>query len=328
MRLKKFEHFEPRTLSEACRLLQAHAGKAAVIAGGTDLVVRMKYGVAKPECLINLKKVEGLSSISLVGENLHVGALATLTRVRCSDLVQERYPVLAEAALAVGAAQLQNMGTIGGNICLEPRCWYFQQGSSWRQARPDCFKNGGSVCYMAKGSTRCYALYCGDTAAALLALGAKVRLVSLGGERTIPLEEFFVDNGLHHTDLQPGELLAGVILPGPGAGQHGTYLKYRKRGALDFPIVGVAAVINKESPAASRLRIAVTGVGSSPLVVAPPPDFPAGTGLTPALIDLLVEMARKQTRTVSHMEVSASYRKELVGVLVRDALEKLAHGVA
>ncbi|TWJ14184.1 FAD binding domain-containing protein [Geobacter argillaceus] len=323
MRLKKFEHFEPRMLSEACQLLKDFAGKAAVIAGGTDLVVRMKYGVATPECLINLKKVEGLSSISSVGENLHVGALATLTQVRCSDLVQERYPILAEAALAVGAAQLQNMGTIGGNICLEPRCWYFQQRSSWRQARPNCFKNGGDVCYMAKGSTRCYALYCGDTAAALLALDAKVRLVSLGGERTVPIEEFFVDNGMRHTDLQLGELLAEVILPGPGVGQCGTYLKYRKRGALDFPIVGVAAVITKET-AASRLRIAVTGVGSSPALVVPPADFPAETGLTHEMIDRMAEIARKQVKPVSHMEVSPSYRKELVGVLVRDALEKLA----
>ncbi len=324
MRLKKFEHFEPRTLSEACQLLKEHAGKAAVIAGGTDLVVRMKYGVTTPEYLINLKKVEGLSSINLVGENLHLGALATLTQVRCSDLVRERYPVLAESALAVSAAQLQNMGTIGGNICLEPRCWYFQQGSSWRQARADCFKNGGAVCYMAKGSTRCYALYCGDTAPALLALGAKVRLVSPCGERTVPIEEFFVDNGMRHTDLQPAELLAEVILPGPGAGQHGTYLKYRKRGALDFPIVGVAAVITKESTAASRLRIAVTGVGSSPLLVVPPADFPAGSGLTHEMINRMAEIARKQVKPVSHMEVSPSYRKELVGVLVRDALEKLA----
>ncbi|MBI2355082.1 MAG: FAD binding domain-containing protein [Deltaproteobacteria bacterium] len=323
MRLKKFEHFEPRTLSEACRLLKEQGDKAALIAGGTDLVVRMKYGVTQPQCLINLKKVEGLGSIALVGENLHVGALATLTQVRCSDLVLERCPMLAEAALAVGAAQLQNMGTIGGNICLEPRCWYFQQGRSWRQARPDCFKNGGSVCYMAKGSRRCHALYCGDTAAALLALGAKVRLVNPGGERIVPIEEFFVDDGMRHTDLQPGELLAEVILPAPLPGQRGTYLKYRKRGALDFPIAGVAAVMSGTTAAIARLRIAITGVGSSPLVVAPPPDYPSEAGLTPALIDLLVEMARKQTRTVSHMEVSASYRKELVGVLVRDALEKL-----
>ena len=273
MRLKKFVYLEPTTLSEAFLLLAENEEKASIIAGGTDLLVRMKYGVAKPECLISLKKIEGMADIRLVGENLHVGALATLTQVRRSDLVQDRYPILVEAALAVGAAQLQNMGTIGGNICLEPRCWYFQQGNSWRQARPNCFKNGGSVCHMAKRSKRCYALYCGDTAAALLALGAQVRLVSSCGERIIPIEKFFIDDGMHHIDLHPGELLAEVIIPGSAPGQQGTYLKYRKRGALDFPIVGVAAVIKEEINANSRVRIAITGVGSSPLLILPPADF-------------------------------------------------------
>jgi 4-hydroxybenzoyl-CoA reductase subunit beta len=326
MRLKKFEHLEPRTLSEACRLLKEHGDKAALIAGGTDLVVRMKYGVTKPDYLVNLKQVDGLKDIRLVGENLHLGALATLTQVRCSNLVQEQYPILAEAALAVGAAQLQNMGTIGGNLCLEPRCWYFQQGTSWRQSRPDCFKNGGSVCYMAKGSKRCYALYCGDTAAALLALGAQVRLVSLAGERTQPLEDFFIDNGMHHTVLRPGELLAEVILPAPSKGQRGTYLKFRKRGAMDFPIVGVAAVVHDDPNAASCQRIAVTGVGSSPLVVVPPADFPTRAKFTQEMIDPLAEAARSQAKPVSHMEVSPSYRKELVRVLVKDVLEKLVLG--
>jgi 4-hydroxybenzoyl-CoA reductase subunit beta len=218
------------------------------------------------------------------------------------------------------------MGTIGGNICLEPRCWYFQQGSSWREARPDCLKNGGSVCYMAKGSTRCYALYCGDTSAALLALGAKVQLASSDGERTVPLAEFFVDNGMRHTDLRAGELLAGVILPGAGAGQRGTYLKYRKRGALDFPIAGVAAVIDPGAKGTARLRIAVTGVHSSPLLVEIPADFPAGGSLAHEEIDRIAEIARKQVRPVSQMEVSPAYRKELVGVLVKDALEKLVFG--
>lgn len=326
MRLKQFEHFEPRTLSEACSLLAEHGTKASVIAGGTDLLVRMKYGVAKPECLVNLKKVEGLNHIRIVDENLHVGALASLTEVRRCDLVQERFPVLAEAALAVGAAQLQNMGTIGGNTCLEPRCWYFQQGSTWRQARPNCLKNGGSVCYMAKGSKRCYALYCGDTAASLLALGARVHLVSLSGTRTVPIEAFFVDDGMRHTALHPGELLAEVILPGPVTGQRGTYLKYRKRGALDFPIVGVAAVINQDPAAVSRLRIAVTGVGSSPLLILPPADISGSKKLTHEMIGRMAEFAGEQTKPVSHMEVSPGYRKELVRVLVRDVLEKLAFG--
>jgi len=323
MRLKEFKHYEPGTLSEVCGLLKEHGDKATVIAGGTDLIVRMKYGVTRPLHLISLKRVEGLNNISEIEKTLHIGALATLTQVRSSSLVKERYPVLAEAALAVGAAQLQNMGTIGGNICLEPRCWYFQQGNSWRQSRPNCFKNGGAVCYMAKGSKRCYALYSGDTAAALLALGAMVRLVSSGGERTIPLEKFFNDDGIHHTDLLSGEVLAEVILPPPAGEQRGTYLKYRKRGAVDFPIVGVAAVINEQPDLPPHIRIAVTGAGSLPFLIAIPEDIISGKSLTSEMIIQLAEAARKQAKPVSHMEVSPIYRKQLVGVLVKDALEKI-----
>lgn len=323
MRLKAFEHLAPGTLSEACALLGELGPKAAVIAGGTDIIVRMKYGVAQPEFLIDLKRVDGLNEIRMVGDELRVGALATLTQVQRSDLVRQRYPILAEAALAVGAAQLQNMGTIGGNICLEPRCWYFQQGTAWREARQNCFKNGGSVCYMAKGGRRCWALYSGDTAAALLTLGAKVRLVSSGGERTVPLEEFFLDDGMHHTDLRSGELLAEVVIPPPAMGQRGTYLKYRKRGAVDFPIVGVAAVLNERPGLPPHLRVAVTGAGSRPLLITVPQGSVSGNTLTREMIDQLADVARKQVKPVSRMEVSPHHRKHLVGVLVADALEKL-----
>lgn len=323
MRLKTFEHLEPTTLPEACLLLSEHGAKAAVTAGGTDILVRMKYGVKQPDVLVNLKKVSGLNNIVTVDDTVRIGALVTLADIHRSGIIRQHCPILAEAALAVGAAQLQNMGTIGGNICLEPRCWYFQQGPSWRKARPDCFKNGGSVCYMAKGSRRCYALYSGDTAAALLALGAQVRLVSSGGERTIPLEEFFIDDGMHHTDLRPGELLAEVILPKGAEGQRGTYLKYRKRGAVDFPIVGVAATISGQAGMPPLVRIAVTGAGSLPFLIAIPPGIIPGNPLTGVMIAHLAEAARKQAKPVSRMEVSPHHRKQLVGVLVRDALEKL-----
>jgi len=176
---------------------------------------------------------------------------------------------------------------------------------------------------MAKGSKRCHALYCGDTAAALLALGAQVRLVSSAGERTIPLDRFFVDNGMRHTVLRHDELLAEVSIPLPRDGERATYLKYRKRGAVDFPIVGIGALLREESGLSPHIRIAVTGAGSLPFLVAGLQDLVAGKELTEELVARVAESARKQTKPVSHMEVSAAYRKQLVEVLVRDALEKL-----
>ncbi|MBI5440863.1 MAG: FAD binding domain-containing protein [Deltaproteobacteria bacterium] len=313
MRLDGFSYVQPKTSAEACEALAAHGPEVKVLAGGTDLLIRMKHGVTIPKVLVSLRQAEGLTRIRAVGDSLGIGASVTLTDVRRSDAVRVSYPLLAEAALAVGAAQLQNMGTLGGNLCLEPRCWYFQQTPSWREARAPCFKNGGGLCYMAKGAKRCYALYCGDTAPALLALGASVRLVRKGGERLIPLEEFFVDDGQKHTVLQQGELVTEVVLPAPTQGQKGTYLKYRKRGAVDFPVVGVAAVVRN-----GEARVAITGAGSAPFLVAGPSRCSTSDD-----VERIAKVAWRQARPASRMEVSPSYRKLLVRILTKDALEEI-----
>lgn len=322
MRLAAFEHLEPKSLAEACALLAERGSGATVLAGGTDLLVRMKQGVAAPRCVVNVKRLPELGEIRGAGDELRLGAAVRLTDVQRSPLVRERCPVLAEAALGVGAAQLQNMGTIGGNLCLEPRCWYYQQAPVTRAARPPCRKIGGAVCYMAKGSKRCHALYSGDTAAALLALDARVRLVSSAGERTLALADFFVDDGEKHTVLGSGELLAEVIVPAK-PGQSGAYLKYRKRGAVDFPIAGVAATIALDGRVCRDLRIAVTGAGSEPFLVPEARELAVGKELTPDLVDALAEAARARAKPVSQMEVSAPYRRRLVRVLTKDVLGRL-----
>ena len=176
---------------------------------------------------------------------------------------------------------------------------------------------------MAKAGTRCHALYCGDTAAALLALDARVRLVRSGGERSVPLEAFFVDDGRRHTVLEPGELLAEVIVPGQAAGQRGAYLKYRKRGAIDFPIVGVGAVLVEDGRTCARLRVGVTGAGSAPFLVKAAPRLAEGRELTAELIEEVAEAARAQARPVSRMDVPPPHRRRLVRVLVADALAEL-----
>lgn len=177
---------------------------------------------------------------------------------------------------------------------------------------------------MAKAGARCHALYGGDTAAALLALDVRVRLVRAGGERTVSLDRFFLDDGRKHTVLEPGELLAEVIVPRQPAGQRGAYVKYRKRGAIDYPIVGVGAVLAIDGGACSGVRVGVTGVGSAPFVVHAAGDLAVGREMTPDLIEEVAEAARAQARPVSDMEVSAPYRRRLVQVLVKDALDGLA----
>lgn len=320
MRLSNFEYVRPSTIRQVCSLLAEKKDAARVVAGGTDLFVRMKLKILSPDLVVDIKGVDELNRIDEADDQITIGAAVPLGEIHRSPVVQERAAALAQAALAVGAAQLQNMGTLGGNLCLDTRCWYYQQGESWRQTRPLCLKTGGTVCHMVKRSKRCWALYSGDTAAALLALGALVRIVSTSGVRTLPLESFFVDDGVHNTVLQPGELITEVVIPALLTGQQAVYMKYRKRGTIDYPLAGVAAVIEKNSQNIRSLRIAVTGTGSAPFSVAGCDSLIKDQTISSGLIDSLSDMAWKQTRIVSRMEVTPSYRRNLVRVLTRDAL--------
>ncbi len=323
MKLSAFEYLEPKSLAEACSILAEYGDRVRVTAGGTDILPRMKQGLFEPQYLMSIKRIEEISAIQETEEGLRIGSAVTLANIHKSVAVQGRAPILSEAAMAVGATQLQNMGTVGGNVCLETRCWYYQQDASWRQSRSACIKLGGEICHMAKGSKRCYALYSGDTAAALLAIGGKARLVSLRGERILPLEDFYIDDGKSNTVRLPDELLAEVMIPAQPDGQAGTYLKFRKRGAIDFPIVGVGAVLTTKRGLCQQVRVAVTGVGSAPFAVKGVEDLLIEKELTSDLIEQVAALAFSQAKPVSHMEVSAVYRKQLVRVLVKDALCKL-----
>ena len=323
MRLGKFEHLEPKSLLEACTILNESPASARVISGGTDILLRMKQKLIAPQFLVDLKKIQGIGDIRFEAGEIRIGALVSLTDVQKSAVVRQQIPILAQAAGLVGAIQLQNMGTIGGNLCLDTRCWYYNQSYVWRQARAACFKTGGEVCHMAKGSQRCYALYCGDTAPALLALGAKVRLVSLRGERIVSLRDFFVDDGKNPTLLQADEVLTEVLVPVPEEGQRGTYLKFRRREAIDFPIVGVGASVTRENGVCQQACLALTGVSSSPVIIKNIDAILLGKKMTEELAGEAAQAAYTEVKPVSQMEVSPSYRKRLVRVLVKDALSQL-----
>ena len=324
MRLHRFEHLQPKSLAEACAILAEHGDRARIIAGGTDIIPRMKQRLVEPQILVDVKDVYGIGSIRSEGGELIIGAVATLTDVHESRAIREAAPALAEAAAAVGAAQLQNMGTIGGNLCLDTRCWYYNQTQAWRRTRAACRKVGGDACHMAPGGKRCYALYSGDSAAALLALGARARIVSSQGEREVPLEYFFVDDGKNPTVLRSDEILAEVVIPAPANGPRSTYLKYRRREAIDFPIVGVGAALNLENGICREARVAITGVASAPFLVWGAQAVLQGNRVSRELVDAVAEAAYKQAKPVSRTEVSPGYRKHLVRVLVKDALSRLA----
>lgn len=323
MRLAKFEHMEPASLAEAFGLLKKHGQKAAVIAGGTDLLVRLKNRLVEPELIVNIKNIESLRKIAVDGAVLRIGALSTIRDIRLSPIVSKLFPLLTEAASLLAAPQLQNMGTLGGNLCLDTRCWYYDQSRDWRKSLETCLKAGGAVCHIAKASRRCYALYCGDLAPALLALKASVKVASAKGERVLPLADFFVEEGIKRNVLRPGELVAEVAVP-IMPGQRGAYVKFRHRESIDFPVVGVAAAIVQAKGVCSEVGIGITGVLSAPIVAEKSQALILGKKLGHELIQEAAEAAFRQVRPVSNMECSPAYRRQLVRVLVEDALTRAA----
>lgn len=321
MRVSRFEYLEPKSVVEASSLLRKHQGQAKIVAGGTDILVRMKQRITIPPYLVTLKRIAGLDAISDEPEGLRIGALTTLSAIQRSSLVLEKFPVLAQAASSVGATHHQNMGTLGGNLCLDTRCWYYNQPSFWHEARPACLKRGGDICHMAKGSLRCYALYSGDMAPVLVALGAQVTVLRNRSERTFPVEKLFTGDGQSHLTIKPTDILVGVTIPYPLP--HGTaYVKFRRREAIDFPMVGVAAALYLSGPDGTCLqaKAAVTGAISAPATIKGVSELLSGKILDDALVQKAARTAFQQIRPVSHMECSAAYRRRLVQVLTHQAL--------
>ncbi len=303
MRLPEFEHFQPTSLDEALGLLDEWGGEARVIAGGTDLLVNMKLGLLAPRALINLKRIADLDFIETDDGGLRIGALTRLDAIAHSPLVGERFPVVVQAAGHVGAMALQDMGTLGGNLCQDTRCLYYNQSELWREEWPACYKLGGEVCNAVKGSKRCLACYQGDLAPVLVALGATARVVRPGGERVIPVAELFTGQGERPIALEPAEVLAEVWVPAAN-GQGAAYRRLAYRSAMDHPLAGVAAVVG----ANGATRVVLTAVAQGPVVVE-------------ASADDAPEAAFKAARPVDNVGSKASYRRKMVRVLTRRAVE-------
>jgi len=323
MKLPGFELLEPRTVAEACAVLRERGEKALPLAGGTDLLVALKYRLRTPELLVDLKGVPDLDRMTYSDDGgLRLGPLVTLRRLAESSLIREKYPALAQAADQVGTLQVQNMGTVGGNLCLDTRCVYYNQSPLWREAREPCLKLGGGVCYTVPGSKDCYAVYCGDLAPAFIALGARVRLASPDGEREVPLRELFAGDGRRATVLGAGELLLEVTVPPPAPRQGSAYLKLRRRRAIDFPLLGVAAFLSLDGDGTIQdIRVGLTAVERRPLEI-------EGNGLKgrkfsdEALKELLESAYNKAHPMKNLVGLSPHYRKTMVPILLRRALDR------
>ena len=323
MRLPGFDHFVPKTVGEACDLLREHRGKAKVIAGGTDLLVRMKQKLLTHSSVVDLKGISELEHISgEQGGGLRIGALSRLRSIEGSSLIKDKFSLLAQAAGRVATLQIRNMATVGGNLCLDSRCWYYNQSHFWRRSRPSCYKRGGDLCHVVKGGDRCYALYQADTASVLMALGARVKVVSSEGERVIALKDFFTGEGKSVSVLQPHEILTEIQVPFLPSHSGGVYLKDSARDVIDFPILGVAVVLTLESDngLCGEAKIVLGAVSSAPVEVGEAEEVLKEKKITEGLIEEAAKVASKEVRPFTQMGIPASYKRRMVQVFTKQAL--------
>ena len=261
MRLPWFDHRAPRSVAEAAQILRGEGPQAMLVAGGTDLLPNMKRRHQTPKVLVSLRGIASLKDISN-GSGVRFGSGLTLSEITR----HEKTPTaLRQAASQVATVHLRNMGTLGGNLCLDTRCTYYNQNHEWRKAIDFCLKKDGDICWVATASKRCVAVSSTDTAPALIALAAKVTLVGPDGERAIPVETLYKNDGIEYLSRRPDEILTAIAIPQDDC--KSTYWKLRRRGAFDFPVLGVAAAIRFSGDLVEEARIALGAAASRPFLV-------------------------------------------------------------
>lgn len=327
MQLPKFAYHEPTTVKEACSLLSSHKGEAAALAGGTDLLVLMKQRVTTPSHVVNLKMVPDLSYIREDTNGLRIGALTTLREIKTSPLIRQHFPILAQAAASVATQQIQTTATLGGNLCLDPKCWYFNQSHIWRRSREACFKRGGQVCHVIKGGKRCYAVLSGDTIPALLALDGSVQVKSAKGARTIPLEEFYTGKGETPNVLKPGQIVTEIRVPFLPPHTKAAFAKHSIRAALEFAAADVACVVTGNGTCTDA-RIVIGSVGPAVVRAREAEELLKGKALTPDLLEEVGKAAVKGVRLVSGAQHSVYYRRKIIDALTKRVVRQAFEGGA
>jgi 4-hydroxybenzoyl-CoA reductase subunit beta len=327
MRLPRFRHLAPGTLGEAAAALADLGPGAVPLAGGTDLVPNMKRRQQTPGAVVALRGIAALRArAGDPGHGLTLGAMTRLADVAADATISAAWPALSRAAALVGTPALRNMGTLGGNLCLDTRCAYHDQSEAWREAIGHCLKKDGDTCWVAPGSTRCWAVSSSDTAPVLCALGAEASLVSRAGERRVPVAALFADDGIRHLTRRADELVSAVHLPPPGRGERVTYLKLRRRDAFDFPILGVAArVALREGAVVESASIWLGAVGSRPVEAPAAAAFLAGRRLGDE--DVVREAARlaaEVAKPLQNADATLGWRKQMAREYAARALRELA----
>ncbi len=318
--LPDFKVQYPSSLAEAAKALAAEP-RALPIAGGTGLVPNIRLGLEDPPLLVSLERVSGFADVTETSGALKLGAGMTLARLVKDERVLSQFPAIVDAALTIAGPSHRSAATLGGNLCLDTRCIFYNQNEAWRSSNGYCLKYRGDTCHVAPQGKRCHAAYSGDLAPVLLVLGAQVEIVNASGARTAPLASIYREDGAQHLTLERGELLAAVIVPKPADGTRVAYRKARVRGAIDFPLAGVAVALRVEKGRVGSLKAALTGTNSMPIVVSGTAEL---EGAADAIGDKLGKLVQKQVQPQRTTVTASNYRRQVAAALAARLVRELA----
>jgi 4-hydroxybenzoyl-CoA reductase subunit beta len=315
----------PETLERAVALLAEHGPGAVPLGGGTDLVPALKYGVCRPDHLVSLRRIGRLRQTEATAAgDCRIGAAVTLADVAASSPVRAACPAVAEAAAQAGSPLLRNRGTLGGNVCLDTRCWYYNQTEAWRASRPLCQKAGGDLCYVNEKQNRCVALFSADTPPALMVARAQATLLGPRGERTVPVDALYSGDGLRPLAKAEAEIVASVTVPAAPPRSGAAYVKYSVRDSIDFPVVGAAAAVELDAGGAlAAARVAVTGVAPAPLRLAAVEDALRGRAAPPDGDPALAAAAVGSLGPL-FLSDAVPHKRRLVGLMTVEAVRRAA----
>ncbi len=335
--LPEFAVVHPTTLDDVVKARAAHPD-SRLLGGGTDLVVNIRRGILAPPLLIDLNRVAELRAIRADARLIEIGAAVTLAELAAHPQVIEHYPVVAQAAACIAGPTHRNMGTVGGNLCLDTRCLFYNQSEWWRSANEHCLKTTGDVCHVApKSRGVCFATFSGDLAPALLTLGAEVDLAGPAGRRTLALERLYIGyarqeepitesrgDGKYYLALRPGELVTAVRARNR-EGLRSAYDKIRIRRSIEYPVTGVAVALRRKGDTLADLRVAFTGTNPRPVLLAGTPEL-CGGGLDERVLDGLDALVRDQIMSMKTTFTPGHYRRRVAGVLARRLVGRLFAG--
>lgn len=322
LRLPRFDYLEPKSLKQALKMREASGDNAMYVAGGTDLYPNMKRRHQDPTTVISLANIRALTGVRNRDGHTCIGANTTLTHVAKHRRIKRHYSAIASAAGSISTPLLRNMGTLGGNLCLDTRCNYYNQTLEWRKSIDYCMKKDGVICWVAPSSPRCWAVNSSDLAPVTVAIGAEMVLVSTDGERVVPAGEFYNDDGIEYLNKRPDEILTELRLPQPN-GWDATYLKLARRGSFDFPVLGVAAWIRWDGDTVVDARIVLGAVASYPMPVPEAGAAIVGTSLGDDAIETAATAAFKPSKPMDNTDHGLSWRKQMTRVYVARALKEL-----